>query len=219
MARRGLNCKLSYTVGGRKYAFDCRVGEIYHGVRMVADEATSRTRRAYYPHRVSAAPFTLQVIINGYNERVVFSNFLNDYANRALNPNLAGRFPQMSVWVQSRAFQRSGVPLSGIEWGTHTGAFVWTPQVSFETTIDWNIGDTENPGVSTFSLSRSATNRAPELKYFYPSGIQLSGNEVPPVGDYTKPVGPGDISDIINGGTTGGSDPGSQPYKPPHADF
>lgn len=208
--RQGLNGTFGYSVGGRKYTFDFRAGEIHHGVRMVADEATSRTRRAYYPHRVSAAPFTIQVIVNGYNERVVLSNYLNDYSQRVLDPSLAGRFPQMSVWVPERNFQRSGVPTSGIEWGTHTGAFVWHPKVTFETTIDWSIGDTENPGVSEFSLSSSATNRSPELKYFYPSGIQLSGNEVPPSGDYTKPVGPGDIATIISGGTSGGSNAGEQ---------
>jgi hypothetical protein len=214
MARRGLNAKLSYTVDGQKYSFDVRAGDIMHGVRMVADEATSRTRRAYYPHRLSAAPFTVQVLINGYNERVAFSNFLNDYAQRALDPNLAGRFPQMAVSIPSRNFQRSGVPLNGIAWGTHTGAFVWKTAVTFETTIDWNLGDTANPGVSTFSLSASATSRAPELKYFYPSGIQLSGSEVPPSGDYTKPVGPSDIAGIISGGTSGGSDAGDVPPNP-----
>jgi hypothetical protein len=90
------------------------------------------------------------------NERTVFSNYLNDYSQRALDPGLTGAFPQMSVRVSARNFQRSGVPLSGIEWGTHTGAFVWTPQVTFETTVDGSIGDSENPSVSRFSLTSGA---------------------------------------------------------------
>lgn len=212
--RQGLNTTLSYTAAGTKYTFDLRAGELHHGVQMVADESTSRTRRAYYPHRVSAAPFTIQVIINGYNERTAFSNFLNDYAQRSLDPTLTGQFPQMSVWIPTRNFMRSGVPLTGIEWGTSIGAFVWTPQVTFETTIDWDIGDTEDPFVSAFSLSTLATDQSPELKYFYPAGVQLSGDEVPPSGDYTQPVGPSDIAGIISGGTTGGSNGGDVPPNP-----
>lgn len=214
MARQGLNAKLAYSVNGQKFTFDFRASQILHGVRMVADEATSRTRRAYYPHRLSAAPFTIEALINGYNERVLFSNYLYDYTQRALDPGLNGRFPQMSVTIAVRNFQRQGVPLDGIAWGTHTGAFVWKPRVSFETTVDTSLGDTTDPAVSTFVLDSRATSRAPELKYFYPSGIQLSGNEVPPSGDYTKPVSPGDISTIINGGTSGGSDRGDQPPNP-----
>lgn len=208
MSRQGLNAKLSYSINGQQYTFDYRCGNVLHGVRMVADESTSRTRRAYYPHRLSAAPFTIEALINGYNERVAFSNYLYDYTQRALDPGLDGRFPQMTVMVASRKFSRQGVPLDGIAWGTHVGAFVWRPRVTFETTMDTSLGDTADPSVSSFVLDSLATSRAPELKYFYPSGIQLGGDEVPPSGDYTKPVSPGDISAIINGGTSGGSDKG-----------
>jgi hypothetical protein len=218
VARQGLNGNLSYLANGRRYEFLVRVGQLDHGSRMVADEATSRTRRAYYPHRLSAAPFTLTVILKGYNERVLFSNYLNDYVSRALDPSSGGPFPQMTVMVPVRNFLRTGVPLTGIEWGTKVGAIVWQPKVKFETTYDKSIGDATNPGRSQFVLNATATRKAPELKYFYPSGVQLSGDQVPPSGDYTRQVGPQDIADIINGGTPGGSDSGEGwggiPYAP-----
>lgn len=217
MGRPGINGTLSYVIDNNQSSFQVRVGQIQHGVQMVADESTSRTRRAYYPHRLSATQFSIQVILSSYSERTLFSNYLNDYSKRALDPNLAGQFPQMQVQVPVRKFVRWGVPLNGIEWGEHIGAVIWTPTVTFETTIDWSIGDNNAPKVSSFALSTLASDQSPELKYFYPQGIQLSGNDVPAAGAYTVPVGPGDIASIISGGTSGGTNIGDQPILPPGA--
>lgn len=214
MARKGLNATLSYQLGSTKYTFSARVLELGHGSLMVADEAQARTRRAYYPHRLSAAPFTLKMIIKGYNERVAFSNFLNDYASRILDPALSVTFPTMYVSMPVRDFVRWGVPKTGIEWGDHVGSMVWNPVVTFETHIDQSIGDTATTATSAFVLASSATDRAPELKYFYPAGIQLSGDQVPAGGDYTQQIDPQTIQDIINGGTSGPSDGGDTPLGP-----
>lgn len=211
--RQGLNSTLSYQMGSTTYSFQARVGEIYHGSQMVADEAQSRTRRAYYPHRLSASPFTLAVIIRGYNERVAFSNFLYDYAARVLDPDLSQGYPSMYVSVPSRNFSRRGVPKTGIEWGDHVGSMVWNPQVQFETHIDSSIGDTNTVASSQFVLEQGAQ---PELKYFFPAGVQLSGDQVP-AGGYTQQIDPQQIADIINGGTVGpagGDSTNSQTYVP-----
>lgn len=213
MTRQGLNSTLSYQMGSTTYSFNARVSQIDHGSQMVADEAQARTRRAYYPHRLSASPFTLTVTISGYNERVAFSNFLYDYASRVLDPNLSVDYPSMYVSVPSRNFQRRGVPKTGIEWGDHVGSMVWTPQVQFETHIDTSIGDTATVASSQFVLEQGA---APELKYFFPAGVQLAGDQVP-AGGYTQQIDPQQIQDIINGGTVGpagGSSTNSQTYVP-----
>lgn len=217
MGRQGLNGNLSYTVGGTKYAFSVRVGEIAHGSQMVAEEAQSRTRRAYYPHRLSAQPFSLTILVRGHSERTLLANFLADYTTRALDANLTGAFPSMLVTVWVRNFLRWGVPMSGIEWGNRTGAIVWKPVVVFETTMDSLLGDTAATRSSEFVLPEEASRRAPELKYFYPRGIQLSGNQVPSAGDYPRQVGTGDIDAIIKGGTPGGSNAGGGEWYPPYA--
>src|SRR5690242_13593684 len=137
MARQGLNTLLYYQYGGKSYQFTVRVREIAHGSALVADEAQARTRRAYYPHQVTAVPFSLVVILKGYKERVQFSNFLNDYISRALDPALSvAAFPTMLVMEPDRNFVRWGVPLTGIEWGDHVGSMVWTPRVTFQTHVD-----------------------------------------------------------------------------------
>lgn len=216
MTRQGVNSTLSYVMGSTTYSFGARVAQVNHGSQMVSDEAQSRTRRAYYPHRVSASPFTLTVLISGYNERMAFSNFLYDYATRVLDPNLSVNFPSMYVSVPSRNFTRRGVPKTGIEWGDHVGSMMWTPQVQFETHIDPSIGDTATVASSQFVLDASATSRSPELKYFYPAGIQLAGDQVPADG-FTQQIDPQQIQDIINGGTVGpagGSNSNSVTYVP-----
>lgn len=211
MARVGLNARMAYAVNSTLYQFDVRVEQLFHGSRMVADESLSRTRRAYYPHRLSASQFSMMVILKGYNERTLFSNFLNDYVSRALDPSQTSGYAQMAVLMPVRNFFREGVPLNGIQWGTSTGAMLWKPMITFETTFDQGIGDGQTAPLSEFILDKRATDQAPELKYFYPEGIQLSGDQVPPAGDYTKQVNQSDIQKIINGGTSGPSDPGYDP--------
>lgn len=224
MARKGLNTNLTYSYNNKTYAFSVRVQEIAYGSRMVAGESQSRTRRAYYPHQVSSVPFSIVPIIKGYRERVQFSNFLADYIKRVQDPSLSvSKFPTIKVVSGTRNFVRWGVPISGIEWGDHVGSMVWTPRVVFETHVDQSLGDT--PGsykwISYFKLDAASVAVSPQIKYFYPSGVQLSGAQVPDSGAYDKVTSIQDIQDIINGGTAGGSnagdtDPnwGGVPYAP-----
>lgn len=224
MARAGLNTTLSYSYGGKTYQFKIRAQEIAYGSRMVAEESQARTRRAYYPHQVSSIPFSIVPIIKGYAERVAFSNFLGDYVKRIQDPSLSvAKFPTMKVVSSVRSFVRWGVPISGIEWGDHVGSMVWTPRVIFETHVDQSLGDT--PGsynwVSYYAITADALQESPQLVYFYPNGIQLSGAQIPAEGTFDKVTSIQDIQDIINNGTSGGSDSGDVdqdwggiPYKP-----
>ncbi len=211
MARSGLNTTMSYSYGGKTYSFQVRAQEIAFGSRMVAEESSARTRRAYYPHQVSSVPFSVVPIIKGYAERVQFSNFLVDYVRRIQDPSLSvSKFPTMKVVSGVRNFLRWGVPVSGIEWGDHIGSMVWTPRVVFETHVDQSLGD--SPGdhrwISYFQLDQSSIDRSPQIKYFYPAGVQLSGSELPDPNAYDQVRTVQDIQNIINGGTNGGSDPG-----------
>ncbi len=211
MARAGLNTTLSYSYGGKTYTFKIRTQEIAYGSRMVAGESQARTRRAYYPHQITSVPFSLVPIIKGYQERVRFSNYIADYIKRVQDPSLSvANFPTVKVVCAVRNFVRWGVPISGIEWGDHIGSMVWTPRVIFETHVDQSLGDT--PGsykwVSYFQLDQSSIDASPQIKYFYPSGVQLSGSEVPDENAYDKVTSIQDIQDIINGGTPGGSNAG-----------
>lgn len=211
MGRQGLNASLSYQYGGKTYKFAVRVLQVAYGSQLVAEEAQARTRRAFYPHQVTAVPFSLVPVVKGYQERVQLSNFLNDYVSRALDPALSvAKFPTMLVTVPSRRFVRWGVPLSGIEWGDHVGSMVWTPRVVFQTHVDQSLGQstTDYKWISYFSMPVHGLQMSPQIRYFYPSGIQLSGNEVPDAGSYDKVISIQDIQNLINGGSVGESEAG-----------
>lgn len=217
MGRAGLNTLLQYQYGKKTFRFDVRASEIAYGSRLVADEAQARTRRAYYPHQVTAVPFSLVVIIRGYKERVQFSNFLNDYVSRAMDPGLSvANFPSMLVFEPGRKFVRWGVPLTGIEWGDHVGSMVWTPRVVFQTHVDQSLGQstTDYRWISYFTIPVQSEAKSPQIKYFYPAGIQLAGNQVPDAGAFDKVTSIQDIQNLVNGGTSGGSDAGDAPFNP-----
>jgi hypothetical protein len=126
-------------------------------------------------------------ILVGYTEHTDFSNWLSSYSLFALHPDRGGAFPEMTVSVPSRNFTRSGVPISGMEWGDHIGSMVWNRLVTFETTREpW---DAKKPKYSRY-LGPVESNAGLENQYFYPSGLQLSGDEVPTDGTYIDIVKP-----------------------------
>ncbi|MEU6362275.1 hypothetical protein [Streptomyces albidoflavus] len=197
--RKGLNCTLSYPLGGANQVLRVRVDRLGHGLTMIADESMARNSRAYYPHRLAPARFYLQVLLKGYTERKAFADWMQRYADHVMNPGLPGgvKFPDMRVLVPARKFDREGVPLTGFDWGDTVGGMLWTPTVTFETTREPQ--DTE-----TWRTSRFVHAEDPDMKYFWPMGTQLGGNAVPS----------GNYSSIIDG-SDGGSDVGqTEPVVP-----
>lgn len=188
--RKGLNCTLSYAFNGTTRTYRVRAEVISHGVVMIASESSGRNRRAYYPHRLAPAQFAIQPILIGPSERESFSNWMQGYADFIMDPGKAGVVPSMQVMVAVRGFQREGVPLQGMEWGDKLGSMVWKPTVVFETTKEPQ--DTE-----TFTTSKVTTlGGDPDMRYFWPTGIQLGGNSAPS-GGYTTVIAPqGSGSDI-----------------------
>lgn len=181
--RRGLNCSLSYAFAGTTRVYRIRVGSISHGAVMVASESSGRNRRAYYPHRSAPAQFAIQPILIGPNERESFSDWMQGYADYIMDPGKAGVVPSMQVMVAVRGFHREGVPLQGIEWGDKVGAIVWTPTVVFETTKEPQDSESFTPS-PTPSLGSD-----PDMRYFWPTGVQLGGDSAPS-GGYTTVIGP-----------------------------
>lgn len=193
MGRRGLNATLSYLHGRQRRVYRVRCNLLTHGMTVLYEESQARVKRAFYPHRLSSAQFLLGVQVVGQAEYRSLSSWLATYADYVLEPGLRfGEFPAMAVSVPSRDFLRKGVPLSGMEWGDRVGAMVWSPQIVFETSeepLDRNkkvaLSHVGGPG-----LYEKTT------KFFYPTGTQLGGQDVPADGSYTQPVS---IEDIVGG--------------------
>lgn len=181
MSRQGLNCTLSYLVGSRRRAYKVRANVVTHGMKVIYDESQARVRKAFYPHRLSSAQFMVNVQLIGEDEYVSFASWMAGYADYVLDLNLrSGEFPAMAVSVPSRDFARKGVPLTGFEWGDNVGLMVREIPIMFETAGE--PGE-KPPGLSKVGGIALYGN---ESRYFYPNGIQLSGEQTPPDGTYAK---------------------------------
>lgn len=188
MSRAGLNCLLSYKNGATVHTYRIRAGNLGHGVQMVSAEDEARINRAYYPHRTASQQFSVQVLLKNWNERTDFTNWLTTYAQWALDPNAARTvFPFISVSCPVRGFSQRGLPLTGYEWGAHTGMMLFTPTFVFETGLSPgqpNVSIT----VSSVINKWSAFGSDPAIQYFYPFGSSLAASQVPQ--DYTQVVPP-----------------------------
>lgn len=195
MGRAGLNCTLSYRRSGVRRAYQVRANLLTHGMQVIYEESQSRTRRAFYPHRLSSAQFTLGIQVVGEAEYTSLSGWLASYAEYVLSPNLRfGEFPAMAVSLPSRNFIKKGVPLSGYEWGDEVGKMMWTLGVTFETSEEpADAGRLIQPSYAT-----GAALYARDTRFFYPTGTQLSGQAAPADGTYTKPVDSESLADLIN---------------------
>jgi hypothetical protein len=188
MARRGLNCTFYY-IDDKKvtHSYQVRAGDIAHGVQMVAAEDQGRVIRAYYPHRSARQRFAVQVLLRNWDERTDLVSWMASYAQWALDPNVVrASFPLMVVTVPSRNFVEHGVPLTGYEWGAHTGQMMFAPQFVFE--AGYSPHQPLAVPVSTVINKWSAFASDPAIQYFYPFGTQLQGTQVPQnYGNVTDP--------------------------------
>lgn len=177
MARRGLNCTLSYADSRASRAFRVRCSSVAYDFEMVADESSGRRRKAYYPHRTAPGPFAITVDLIGRAERNAFNAYLMRYADYLLNP-ATDKVPQMTVQVPSRRFHRIGIPKTGIEFGATVGEMLWRPTITFETSgepIDW-----DQPFRVSEVLAKTAVKNSRAVEFFYPTGTQLSGDSAAP---------------------------------------
>lgn len=196
MARSGLNATLTYKRGSATRMYKVRCNAIIHGPQMIAEESQARLQRAYYPHRVSTQQFGIKVELKGHSERRSLTNWLAAYASYALDPDQGGTdYPTMSVMVPSYEFSHRGVPLSGYEWGDQVGSMIFTPTIMFEAAYEpW---DKARPAITRVENTWRAFAKDPAIKYFYPFGEQLSGDESPD--RFDRPVYPGDPSQFNDG--------------------
>lgn len=155
-----------------------RAGAISHGIQMIYAESEARTARAFYPHRSAMEQFSVVALLKNWDERTDLVNWLSTYANYAVNPDIIqDTFPWMTVTIPSRGFTQTGVPLTGYEWGAHSGMMMFTPQILFEAAS--SPGSAGQPDVSTVINQWTADASDPAIQYFYPFGTQLSGSQQP----------------------------------------
>jgi hypothetical protein len=179
LARHGLNCTFSFSGGSFRHSYRVRAGELSYGVQMVATESVARIDRAYYPHRTANQQFSVQVLLKNWGEREHFVQWLVTYAAWALDPDSTHKsYPYMTVTCPRMDFFQRGLPIAGYEWGAHTGMMMFTPVVVFEAAFSPGQNSPAVP-VSEVINKQKVFNSDPAIRYFYPFGVQLSGDQVP----------------------------------------
>jgi hypothetical protein len=197
MKRQGLNSEISYVRYGTRRVFRLRTRGITYALNQVAEVSQGRVSKAVYPHRLSQAPFAIQVDLKGHEEYRQFNNWLAEYARYALTITAdSGSMPEMTVSVPKRNFSRRGIPQGPIEWGDHLGSMLWSPVITFETTYEPGDAATKKSGVSAGDASGAFD---PESRYFYPTSVQLNGSEAP-TGTYARVLGEKDLQALVSGG-------------------
>ena len=184
--RKGLNCTLSYLRGTTTRTYSVRAGDLASGVQMVAAEDSGRVLRSYYPHKTASQQFSVQVLLKDWEEYHDFMGWLAGYAQWAIDPSVARTvFPFITVRVPGRGFYHTGLPLTGYEWGVHTGMMMFTPVIVFETGLS---PGQQGTGITVSSVVNqwAAFASDPAIKYFYPFGTQLAANQVPE--NYTQVI-------------------------------
>lgn len=186
--RRGLNASLTYLRAGKTpYSYSVRVSALSYGVKVIYDESQARVRKAFYPHRLSSAQFSIGLELVGEPEYVSFNRWLAEYARYLLGTDLSiSQFPAMTVSVPSRRFLRRGVPVQGYAFGDHVGAMLWEPQIVFEAAEEPLDASQKNLALSRFDAGLTSID--PAVRYFYPGSTQLSASQTPPNGTFTRPL-------------------------------
>lgn len=103
----------------------------------------------------------------------------------------------MSVLIPAAprgGFYKKGVPLTGYEFGDSVGKMLWGIGITFETS--------EEP-IDRGRLVRTSRVTGTALydkvtRHFYPTGTQLSGQNAPADGTYTRPIDAETLSALIN---------------------
>lgn len=177
MARQGLNATLSYERNNSNHEYRIRVNTITHGITMLGSESQARMVRSFYPHRVTTQRFFVGVLVKGYQEHKDLTNWLMSYVAYAIDPNHAGPFRTMSIRIPSHDFSHRGIPLNGYQWGDKVGKIVWNTVLEFEAAYEpWAQAAPNTSGVDNLDAVYAKEKAA---KYWYPEGVQLSGNMQP----------------------------------------
>lgn len=177
----GTNCKLAFQSNDGSFSTDVRVRKLAHTWEVIATESHARENRAMYPRQRAVGRFALTIELKGYPEFSKFMDFMRSYVYAW---RLGGK-PMMLVTMAVRAFQRQGVPITGMSIGDHVGSMVFSPTIVFESAADPQDPTILAPGAtSTTEFGAGGDARS----FFYPFSPGSEDTNVQPetVYDFSK---------------------------------
>lgn len=168
--------KFNAVIGARGYGQRfLRVLRVSFALSITANESETKEGGGFYPRRTDSSSFTLGMVFTSHQERVNFGDWIVRYGRRISAPS--NPYGPMRVIIPSRWFDRTAVPTRGIQYGDRVDL------ISYPMTIPFRGARTplelESTLVSKFQLGKKVKSQYPDVRYFYPGGKTLTGNEKP----------------------------------------
>lgn len=189
-AKVGSNCILA----ARNYGyFIGRATDLNYGIDLISQDVHARNTETMYSRWRVSADLGVTMRFSQYDDYLAFQKWMQAYG-RAWSVGGSKQPGIMQIVIPSSNFNRLGVPQSAIPLGDTPDAVVWDVTLSF-LSVDRSITGKD---VSQFSLP-DAAHISPGVPFFYPGGIQLSGDQSEIDGIYDGTLNQKQI-DALNGG-------------------
>lgn len=176
MARNGPPnpARLNAAIGAQNYGIKLApVVSISFGIEQRSQEAHSRQKQTMYAQQVLDPSFVIGMTFTDQPEYHDMFEWFRAYGYLVTaTDSIVG---PMRVLVPSRNFDKIGVPTSGMTFGDDVSAVTFKLNIVFEGTSDPVTTDSGSlsPYWSQFVLPGKAADQS--APYFYPGGVQLSG--------------------------------------------
>lgn len=167
----GENCGLAAFGYGRRKV---RCVALSHGMSIVPiSEDEARFYRSFLASRRTSSGFEIGLVFKNHAEYESFGKWMMDYGRKVAEPS-GGPGP-MIVTIPKVGFLKIGVPSRGVVFGDEWNAITYRMVIGFTGTSD--PAELANVVVSQFDRGwfNKAIRYDPNVRYFYPSGTQLSG--------------------------------------------
>lgn len=171
----GSNCIIS----AKNYGyFICRATDVQYGDTLVSTDLHARATETMYSRWRVAADIGLVVRFSDYDDYLAFQVWMQQWGH-AWSVSGSKQPGIMQFIIPSANFNRLGVPQSPIPLGDAPEDVVWDVNLSF-LAVDRTLTGKD---VSTFYLP-DARHIQPATPFFYPGGVQLSGDQTETDGIY-----------------------------------
>ena len=156
--------------------------QVVFGMEVIAYDDDSRSMRAFYPKNWSAHIFGVVLAFTKQKEYQSFSYWMEQYGNRAADPNSG--IGEMIVYSTNprRQFDKIAVLSTGVSYGDEVGKTVWNIAYNFTGARDYAENNTLG-----FDPLKQVTIFDAESEFYYPTGNQLGSDKAVDDGLYNAP--------------------------------
>lgn len=159
----GENCVLTAPGFGQKLV---KCVDLSYGIEFEGDESVTRNARTFYPKRQTPSAFSIGLVYSKRDEYQAMVSWLEWFLRRVSDPDQTPI--SMLVWVPSRQFVQTGVPMRGVGYRETDKDVTWKLDLSF-LGVESAITAYDSPAIAQY---QKAIEQDETSQYFYPAGTQ-----------------------------------------------